>query len=487
MSDRQGRLGPDWEALQRSLSGLVALPGSVAYERARPPFIAWFDDLQPQAVVSCAAAGDVAQALAFARRCRLAVAVRSGGHCFAGFSSTRGLVVDVSPLDSVVVAGGVVGVGAGARLGELYERLLEHGLTVPAGTCPSVGIGGLALGGGHGILGRAYGLTLDHLVGAQVVLADGRVAACDEHHDGDLFWALRGAGAGNFGVVTSLTFRPRHAPASMANFHLAWPPEQAAAVIAAWQRWAPPGPVELAADLELTAAGDLAIAPAVAVYGAVLGTRRDADGLLDELTALAGADPLSRVCTELSFRDTVRYQAAPDAGGGQVTPGAAEGQATPAPAGDSSRRRHRFTKSEFFDRPLPSQAIAALAGHLAGQRTPGQDRSVMFAPWAAAYNQQPAQATAFAHRSQLLLVEHEAVTAPGASAAAHRAAHQWVTTSWASVHRWGSGRVYPNFPDPGLTDWGRAYYGGNAPRLRIIKARYDPGAVFGSRQPLLAR
>jgi FAD/FMN-containing dehydrogenase len=487
MSDHQGWLGPDWEALQRGLCGLVALPGSVAYERARPPFVAWFDDLQPQAVVSCAAAGEVAQALAFARRNGLAVAVRSGGHCFAGFSSARGLVVDVSPLRSVDVADGVVRVGAGARLGELYERLLEHGLTVPAGTCPSVGIGGLALGGGHGILGRAYGLTLDHLAGAEVVLADGRVAICDEHRDGDLFWALRGAGAGNFGVVTSLTFRPRPAPASMANFHLAWPHERAAAVIAAWQRWAPPGPVELAADLELTAAGDRAIAPTVAVYGAVLGTRRDADRLLDELTALAGADPASRVCSELSFRDTVRYQAAPDAGGGQMAPGAAEGQAKPAPAGDSARRCHRFTKSEFFDRPLPSQAIAALAGHLAGQRTPGQDRSVMFAPWAGAYNQQPSQATAFAHRSQLFLLEHQAVTTPGAAAAAYHAAHQWVTTSWASVHRQGSGRVYPNFPDPGLTDPGRAYYGDNLPRLRTIKARYDPEGVFGSRQPLLAR
>ena len=111
-----------------------------------------------------------------------------------------------------------------------------------------MGIAGLTLGGGHGILGRAYGLTLDHLLGAQVVLADGQVADCDEHHHSDLFWALRGAGAGNFGVVASLTFRTRPAPARMANFHLAWPHRQAAAVIAAWQQWAPGGPGELAAD-----------------------------------------------------------------------------------------------------------------------------------------------------------------------------------------------------------------------------------------------
>ena len=477
MSGGLGRPRPDWDGLQRGLAGRVALPGSAAYEQAHPPFIAGFGDLHPRAVVLCAAAEDAAEALVFARRHGLQIAVRSGGHCFAGFSSTRDLVLDVSPLHSVAAAGGVVCVGAGARLGELYGRLLEHGLTIPAGTCPSVGIGGLTLGGGHGILGRAYGLTLDHLTGARVVPADGRVTDCDQHHHGDLFWALRGAGAGNFGVVTALTFRPRPAPASMANFHLAWPYRQAAAVIGAWQQWAPASPGELAADLELTAAGDLDTAPTVAVYGAVLGTRRDAGGLLDELTALAGAEPLSRACAELSYRDTVRYQATLDAAGGL---------AAAAPQGGPSGRHHRFTKSEFFDRPLPRQVIAALAGRLTAQRTAGQDRSVIFAPWAAAYSRQPPQATAFAHRSQLFLLEHLAVTAPGASGADKRAAHQWVTSSWATVHPVGSGRVYPNFRDPDLTDGGHAYYGSNYQRLRTIKARYDPGAVFGSRQPLRA-
>src|SRR5262249_45734731 len=111
----------------------------------------------------------------------------------------------------------------------------------------------------------------------------------------------------------------------------------------------------------------------------------------------------------------------------------------------------------------------------------------MFAPWAGTYNQQPPQATALAHRSQLFLLEHEAVTALGVAAAAHHAAHQWVTHWWAAVHPCGSVRVYPNFPDRDLTDPGRAYCGDNYPRLRTIKARYDPEAVFGSRRPLLAR
>ncbi len=469
--------GPDWDALQRGISGQVALPGSAGYERARPPVVAWFQDPEPQAVVCCAAPEDVAQAITFARRHGIHTATRSGGHCFAGSSSTPGIVIDVTSLSSVIVAGGLASIGAGTRLGELYERLLALDLTIPAGTCPSVGIGGLALGGGHGVLGRAYGLTLDHLLSTQMVLADGRVVTCDEQHHADLFWALRGAGAGNFGVVTSFTFQPRPA-LPMTNFHVVWSYARAASVIEAWQRWAPHGPDELAADLALTASGELAAEPTVAVYGAALGTQRDASELLDDLTACVGADPLSRDCTELSYRDTVRYQAEPSLEGGR---------AAQQPHGQVTRQGRRFAKSEFFDRSLPGPAIAALVDNFAKLRAPGQNRVVEFAPWGGAYNRRSPRATAFAHRGQLFLLEHLIVVDPRAARADRRAAHQWVRRSWASVHPWGSGRVYPNFRDPELDDWGSAYYGENYPRLREIKARYDPDGVFRSEQSLPAR
>jgi FAD/FMN-containing dehydrogenase len=468
------RARPDWEGLQRGISGQVLFPGSDAYERAHPPFTAWFHDLQPQAAVRCATPQDAAQVIAFARRHGLATATRSGGHSFAGHSSTRGIVIDVTPMAAVVVVDGVAEVGAGVRLGDLYQRLFTHGLTVPAGTCPSVGIGGLALGGGHGILGRAWGLTLDHLLGAQVVLADGRVVACDQHHHPELFWALRGAGAGNFGVVTSLTFQPRPAP-RMTNFHLTWSYVHAVAVVAAWQHWAPHSPDELAADLVLTATGELAAAPVVEVYGAVLGSERDTAQLLQQLVTRANADPLSYACRQLSYLDTTRFQAERSG---------ATAQPAPAP---TIGRGYRFTKSEFFDRPLPSQAIAALVDGLASRRVAGQDRSLQFAPWGGAYHRRSPNATAFAHRRQLFVLEHLSSVGPGASGQDKRAAHQWMRRSWAYVHPWGSGRVYPNFPDPELDDWGWAYYGENYPRLRQVKARYDPDAVFCFPQSLPIR
>jgi hypothetical protein len=168
----------------------------------------------------------------------LRTATRSGGHCFAGHSSTDGIVIDVTPMKTVSVAGDNATIGAGACLGDVYRSLRQHDRTIPAGSCPSVGIAGLTLGGGLGILGRKYGATSDHLLGAQVVLADGRIVDCDDAHERDLSWPLRGAGAGNFGVVTSLVFRT--IPASSAtNFHLTWAYRHAAAVIEAGDRCRP--------------------------------------------------------------------------------------------------------------------------------------------------------------------------------------------------------------------------------------------------------
>ena len=282
---------PNWKSLQGRIDGEVALPGSSAYQAAPPAFNARVRDVRPAAIVSCASPQDAAEAVLFARRHGLELATRAGGHSFAAHSSTRGLLVDVTPMRPVSVAGGVATVDAGARLGEVYEALEDHDLTIPGGTCPPVGVAGLTLGGGLGILGRKYGVTSDHLIGAEVVLADGRILHCDDHHEPDLFWALRGAGAGNFGVVTALVFRAVPAPQATTNMHLAWPYAHAAAVIGAWQRWAPTGPDELAASLKITAGDDPDRPPAVDVYGAFHGSRADAARLARSWSATWARTP----------------------------------------------------------------------------------------------------------------------------------------------------------------------------------------------------
>jgi FAD/FMN-containing dehydrogenase len=450
---------PDWSALESAIAGELVLPGSPGYERARKPAIVNFHDVRPQAVALCKSATDVAEAISFAARYGLPMVPRSGGHCFAGRSSTEGIVIDVTPMRSVSVSDGVTTVGAGARLGAMYDTLDEQGLAIPAGCGPDVGIAGLTLGGGFGILGRRYGLSSDQLLEAQVVLADGRVVECDEHRHDDLFWALRGAGGCRFGVVTSLGFRTVPAP-EVTSFHLVWPRTDAAAVIEAWQSWAPAAPDELAASLLLTASGDADQPPVVNLFGAMLAGEADTAPQLDELVARADADPVSTTCTQLPFRAAKRHLA--EHGPGDHRPG------------------YTFSKSEYFRRPLPAEAIAALLARLGADRHTGEARVLDFTPWGGAYNRVPTDATAFAHRDALFLLKHEVVIEAGAADAAREAARHWLANSWASAHPWGSGGVYPNFPDPDLDDWAAAYHGANLDRLRRVKMRYDPVGLLRS-------
>jgi FAD/FMN-containing dehydrogenase len=466
----------DREALDGPLAGRVLLPGSDPYEAQYKAFNARFHELRPQAIVSCVTPQDVAEAISFARRHGVELVPRSGGHCFAGRSSTRGVVIDLTPMSAVSVSDGEATVGAGARLGDVYEALQPHGVTVPGGTCPAVGIAGLALGGGLGILGRAYGTTSDRLVRAEIVLADGGLIECDENRHEELFWAVRGAGAGNFGVVTSFAFRTVPAP-EVTNFHAAWPFSAAAAVIDAWQRWAPTGPDELAASLKVTLAGDVGRPPSVDVYGAFLGAESDARELLDTLVVLARADPHSTSCRLMSYPDTRRFWAelGVDEPGSAVTP-QLQPPVTP----------YQFSKSEFFRRALPADAVAALLDAFSQTRAPGESRELDFMPWGGAYNRVAPDATAFVHREELFQLKHAAVVDPEAPLPEKDAAHRWVARSWGAVHPWASGRVFQNFADPELADWPTAYYGTNYPRLLDVKARYDPTDVFRSHQSIPA-
>jgi FAD/FMN-containing dehydrogenase len=367
---------------------------------------------------------------------------------------TTGAVTTGGVATGAVTTGGVATVGAGARLGGVYDALAGQGLTIPAGCGPGVGIAGLTLGGGLGILGRTHGLTCDSLLAARVVLADGSAIVCDGGRASDLFWALRGAGHGTFGVVTSLDFRTGPEPATTA-FHLTWPCDHAERVIRAWQDWAPAAPGELAASLLITATGTKP--PEVNVFGAMLGDEGTTTRLLGELAVYDQATAPTR---PLPYRDTKRYLAEL---GGQMTAG-------------GPRDGHTFVKSEFFRRSLPDGAVAALVAGLGRDRRPGQARELDFSPWGGAYNRVAADATAFPHRDALFLLKHSVTVSPADDQAAARA---WLARSWAAVHPWGSGGSYPNFPDPDLADPGRAYYLGNYDRLRQVKARYDPEGFFG--------
>jgi FAD/FMN-containing dehydrogenase len=448
----------------------VILPDSAAYEEARKPVFGQYAEIRPTAIVRCITPADVAEVIAHAREAGLPIAVRSGGHCLAGCSTTRGLVIDLSPLGSVELQGTVATIGAGATLGAIYSGLEGEGRTIAAGSCPTVGIAGLTLGGGLGILGRTYGLTSDQLLEAEVVLADGRVVVCDAERCNDLFWALRGAGAGRFGVVTRLVFRTVPAP-ELTCFRLVWPLSAGSAVLDAWQAWAPEAPNELAASLLLNTFSDLDRQPTVTLFGASLGTKSETAGLVDELAARAGTNPVSSSLERLPYVAARRYLA-------EQAPGL---QLPGTPSHDEPLQPDVvFNKSEFFRDLYPRDAIEALVAHFAADRVPGQARELDFTPWGGAYNTVQPDATAFVHRNERFLLKHAVILDAAASSRNRDDARTWLTRSWILAHRYGSSGVFPNFADPDLDPWATAYHRGNRNRLLQIKAKYDPENVFHS-------
>lgn len=447
-----------WGVLSDVIKGQVFLPEADDYEEARKPAIDRFHGVRPQAVVRCAGEDDVAEALAFARAHGIQVRVRGGGHCFAGRSSTDGMVLDTTPMNAVDLDGGQgdrVVIGAGARLGDVYDALAAHGVTIPAGCGPTVGIAGLALGGGLGILGRLYGLTCDSLEAARVVLPDGQTVDCDAEREPELFWALRGAGAAGFGVVTSLTFRTLPVPEEATTLHLSWPAEQAAALISGWQEHVPDAPAEMAASLLVRADGDPASPPTVHLFGAMIGGEAETRVRLNELAGRIGVAPRSVLLRTLSFRETKRFLAE-YAVPGEAAPGA-----------------HGHIRSGFFRRTIPEGSLAELVRGFGAGRVPGEARELDFSPWLGAYNAVAEDATAFVHRRERFLLKLTAAVPEGQEPS------RWLAEGWDAVRPWSTGGVYANFPQPELGPLSPAYHLGNRDRVVQAKRRYDPEGLLG--------
>ncbi|WP_190034432.1 FAD-binding oxidoreductase [Streptomyces fructofermentans] len=471
-----GSAAANWKALARDLDGTLVRPGESTWAAARQLYNTRFDSLRPAAVAYVSHADDIRTALSYARAHDLHVAIRNGGHSYAGWSSGDGsLVVDVSELSRVRASGGEAVVGAGAKLIDVYRALSAKGVTIPAGSCPTVGISGLTLGGGHGVVSRAYGLTCDSLTRATLVTADGRELTVDETRGDDLFWALRGAGNGNFGVVTELRFRTHPAPQAV-TANMSWPWSRAAAVLTAWQEWGPDQPDEIwsACHLSNTAGGT----PTVSVSAFSLGTYGELQNAVDRLAARVGASASGVSLRRRSYQESMEVYAGCSsfATGAQChLPGSTPGR---SPEG-ALRRETYAARSDFFDRSIGAAGVRTLLARLAGMR--GGTGSVALTALGGAVNRVDPTATAFVHRRSRMLAQYLAAWRPGTSGADARA---WLTGTHTSMRPHASGAAYQNYTDPGLADWRRAYYGSAARRLRTVKEKYDPTGFFTFPQSL---
>jgi FAD/FMN-containing dehydrogenase len=478
LSARGRPTSADWAALARRLSTRKLLrPGEKGYRRAKQLFEPQFDALEPAGVAYCAGAGDVAACLSFVRRFQLPVRVRSGGHSYAGWSSvTGGLVIDVSPIHFVRTGDSTIRVGSGTDLMHFYSELAARGLAVPGGSCPTVGIAGLALGGGVGVLSRLYGLTCDNMTAVQVVTADGSVLSCDHKHNSDLYWACRGGGGGNFGIATSFTFRT-HDLTELCVFYLSWPWTRAARVVSAWQAWAPHAPDALWSTLHLSA--DFGGQPVLSVSGTYVGSQTGLAAHLEDLFHSAGAKPSLTSVSKQSYLDAMLLEA-----GCATIPL----DACHTGAGGQLARVPAFAKSDFFTKPLNRRGIRALLSGIENLRAVrgahDGSGSIAFDALGGAVNRVHPAATAFVHRDALFLAQYYTSWKwPGTrNGVANQ--HRWLRSYYNSLHPHASGQAYQNYIDPDLTDWHQAYYGANYPRLRQVKARYDPGNMFSFPQSI---
>ncbi len=446
------------DKLRDEFGGTLLLPDDDGYDQARSLFNGGIDH-RPALIARCGSAADVTAALAHAQRSGLEVGVRGGGHSPWGASvPDGGVMIDLSPLHRVTVdpVARLARCGGGATIAALDAATQAHGLAVTGGTVSHTGIGGLTLGGGLGWLVRRHGLTVDNLVSAEVVLADGRCvrAAADEHPD--LFWALRGGG-GNFGAVTAFEFR-LHPVGPLAHLGLLfWELDRAGAALRVLRdavrgldgdcgpmivaMHAPPAP--FVPEQHRFTPG---VAFALAGFGSA---QAHAAAIAPVRAALP---PLFEFVTELPY---VQLQQMLDAS---------------APWG-----AHIYSRSLYLD-DLTDDAVDVLTAHLPAKSSPMTLLPIF--PLGGAYSGVSDDATAFGgSRSAGYAVGMDAI-APDAGLL--RADREWVRTVWQALRPFAAGAGgYVNFLAEDDEERVRAAYGpAKYERLSRIKADYDPGNVF---------
>ncbi len=462
----------EWMVLAGSLAGSLVLPTDSNYVADTLLYNEKFVGLHPRAIAYCASADDVARCVDFATAHEMALAARSGGHSYGGYSSCPGLVVDVSRLSMVTVdeRTNSATVGAGAKLIDVYNAIASHGRLLPSGSCPTVGIAGITLGGGIGVLGRKYGLTSDNLHSLRLVTSDAhQVTASAEDHT-DLLWASRGGGGGNYGVATSFEFSVHPIP-ELTLFTLQYPWPAASSVLEAWQHWTATTPDELWSNCQLLTQGPYGFLAQTS--GVFCGPPSALSGPLATLERDIGSAPTYRFVGAQSYIDAMAIEA----GCAGLTIAACH-LATQSPGGTLSRSAYS-AKSSYVDQPMNSAQVAVIVDaveHLHAS-APTVGGGLAFDAYGGAINRVAPDATAFVHRDTLACIQAtyswSSATAPGEIDAGAR----WLTWLGANVFDPRTG-AYQNYIDPTLANWARAYYGTNLERLELVKKTYDPENHF---------
>ena len=442
-----GRLG-------KRLSGRVSTPGDDGYAEA---VAIWSKPVgrSPRAIVHCQTAEDVEFAILAARDCGLQLSVRGGGHDWAGRALCNGIVIDLSGMRAVTVASdGTAQIRGGARAMDVLAAAHPLGLAAVTGSVGAVGMAGLTLGGGYGPLIGRFGLALDNLVEAEVVLADGRVVVANDANEADLFWALRGGG-GNFGVVTAMRCR-LHALTSVRTGLLIYPFTEARAILDRCAEIAGSAPEELTFQVALVAGGPDG-APVVIIMPTWAGAPQEGETRFAPFLRLG--TPIANTVAAMPYAAALTL----------YDPYLVDGQ--------------RELMETCWLPALDGGSIEAFVRAMETSVSPGC--AIVTHEFRGAASRVPENATAFGLRRDHVLVEILATFGDRSDGLAEREHRQWARAVRESFNAKALPGGYPNLlagdDDP---DRIAHSYGGNADRLIEAKRRYDPDNVFRSAIPL---
>ncbi|MDT5239404.1 MAG: hypothetical protein QOF88_594 [Mycobacterium sp.] len=444
------------------LTGRIVRRGDADHGAARISYNRLFEH-DPTVIVFARETQDVVNALAWARQNDVELRVRSGGHSLEGWSSVDdGIVIDVSEMKSATIdlASNTATVGAGLNQLEVVTALGEAGFAAPTGTEGTVGLVGATLGGGFGLLTRNFGMASDNLLAVEVVVAsdDGGAQAiiADGKDNADLLWALRGAGNGNFGIVTSLTYTI-HPLTQTIYVTATWPGlDDLPEVFEAWQRTAPHADNRLTSQLEMLREKITLIAVLAS------GSEAEATGLLAPILSIGSPDVST---TSASWSDTYT--------GFQIPPA-------------EEAANWKFF-SQFVSDPFPARAIGLVCEYMSKAPTPDSNYFTN-AFGGAVTDSEPFGGSAFAHRNAIFYAEPGAGWGvrggtPATADPLTAKCQAWIADFHQALAPYVNG-AYVNVPNAGMADWETAYWGAGVDRLRAIKAKYDPTNVFSFEQSI---
>ncbi|WP_458248013.1 FAD-binding oxidoreductase [Streptomyces sp. MAI_2237] len=447
------------QAARRELAdftGELIGPDDSGYEQARAVYNAMIDR-RPALVARCADADAVARVIGFARAHDLPLAVRGGGHHGAGMGTVDGgVVADLSPMKDIHVDPGArtVRVGGGCVWGEVDRATHAHGLATPSGIVSTTGVGGLATGGGLGHLTRRCGLTIDNLLSADVVLADGRQVRASADENSDLFWALRGGG-GNFGVVTSFRFRLHEIDTVVAGPTF-WPVEISADVLTAYRDFLPNAPRELNAFFLHGTVPPAPPFPEEVQLRKTAGvvwchTGGDPEAAAREMAPLLDAlpEPMLHAVGPMPHPD---LQSMFD---GLYPPG------------------HQWYWRADFVEEIPDEAVGLHAKF--GAEVPTVQSTMHLYPIDGAAHDVGPDETPWGYRSARWSTVYAGVDPDPAHA---ELVKRWAVDYSDALHPYSAGGAYVNMMMDEGQERIRASYGGNYARLARIKADLDPDNVF---------